>query len=270
MPTTAGLVLVRPGRESTEIKRLAATARQEAERDAIPLLKTFRSQRGAVVGEWFHGPVEFLEPKDAHELYQRTHHSRVLVLTFTRVYVRRDPSRDPVVRRAALELGEFVEHKAESSLVRSETGLAETIQRFSTAAYRAFAGEDDPRCLPLHVFAVDRIWSALSEQDGRDAFSKLHGGPRSRVDTERKRWTRANRAEYHGVERLTIAGHDLPPGMHWDVTSERRPARLTTSKEVWEVPATSRGHVNVYPDAYVRPGSEARRIWPTRQRPKRS
>ncbi len=263
-------MLIRPGRESAEIKALAATARREAQRAEIPLLKTFRSRRGTVAGEWFQGPIEFLEPQDAYDLYQRTHRWRVLVVSFTRVYVRRDPSRDPVVRRAALELGSFVEHKAVNSLARSEAGLIETLQRFMAPTAPTCAGEDDPRCLPLHVFAVDRVWSALSEQGGRDVFSKLHGGPRSRVDSESKRWARATRAAYHGTERLTIAGHDLAPGMHWDVTSERRPARLTTSKEVWEVPSASHGHINVYPDAYVRPGSGARLLWPKRQRPKPS
>ena len=255
-------MLIRPERESAEVAELVVRARQTAEQTRLPI-KTFRARRESVVGEPWQRPVEFLEPIDARKLYRRLHRSRVLVLTFTRVYVRRDPSRQPVVRRAALELGTFVEHKAAFELIRSKKALDAILIDFRAVGNTLrCTGEDDPRCLPLHAFSVDRNWSVLSEQVGRDAFAKLYGPARSRVDGARKRWTRADRGAYHGGEALVVAGNELMPGMHWDVTSERRLTRLTTSDEIWKVPHETRGHLNVFPDAYVKPGQGARRVWP--------
>jgi len=115
----------------------------------------------------------------------------------------------------------------------------------------------------MHVFGVDRTWPELSEKSGRDAFAKRYGGSRSRLDDDRKRWTRADRAAYHGGPGLTVAGHALQRGMHWEVISERRKFRLVTANQVWEVPRGAHGYVNVYPDAFVRPGGDSRAqlIW---------
>jgi len=130
MAIAAALVLVRPDRESADVRSLVTHARKTARHAGVPLAKTFRAQRGTVAGEWFAGPVQFLEPNDAQDLYRRMHRSRVLVLSFTRIYVRRDPSRQPVVRRAALELGEFVDHKAEFALIRTPAELAAALEQF--------------------------------------------------------------------------------------------------------------------------------------------
>jgi len=263
------LILVRPEREPREIKDLALRAREAAlALDTSTMIKTFRTSRGTVVGEAWHRPVQFLQPNDARELYRLVHRWRVLVLSFTSVYVRRDPSRQPAERRAALELGTFVEHKAQFWLVRGRPGLQLAVAGLACTATCGCDGDDDPRYLPLHAFSVDRPWGTLSDQHGRDAFEDLHGPARSRVDADKKRWTRADRGAYHGREALTIAGRDLPRGMHWDVTSERGLGRLTTANEVWRLPRGPRGHINVYPDAYVRPkaGSSARRVWPVGNR----
>lgn len=269
MPVPSALVLVRSARESAETVDLVKRARGAAAAVELPLIKAFRATRGTVAGERWHGPVQFLDPNAARDLYNLAHRWRLLVLSFARIYVRRDPSRQPVVRRAALDLGTFVLHKAEFELVRDRPALERLIPAFvQNRGSLSCTGEDDPRCLPLHVFSVSEEWSGLRNQSGRDAFADLYGPARSRVDAERKRWARADRRAYHGADELTIAGHDLSPGMHWDVTSERGRARLTTAHEVWEVPPGSAGYVNVYPDAYVRSAkrSKARRVWPKRAR----
>lgn len=269
MTLRPALVLVRPERESSEVRDLVAKAHETAERVDIPPIKTFRARRGSVVGEHWQRPVQFLEPTDAREIYRLVHRWRTLVLSFTRVYVRRNPSRQPAERRAALELATYVEHKAGFELIRSQATLQAAIRDFKDSAGGvSCAGENDPRCLPLHVFSVDRDWSVLSEQHGRNAFEELHGPARSRVDSDSKRWARADRGAYHGRDKLTVAGFELPAGMHWDVTSERGRTQITTANEIWTLPRGARGYVNVYPDAYVRPGtrSAARRTWPANRR----
>jgi hypothetical protein len=44
------------------------------------------------------------------------------------------------------------------------------------------------------------------------------------------------------------------------VTPERTATRVCTAHEVWSVEA--HGHMNIYPDAYVRETQGARRKWP--------
>jgi hypothetical protein len=264
MNADPALVLVRPEKESDQVAALAAEARAVAKEQGLPLLKTYRARRGAVTGEPWQRPVEFLGPSDARGLYRSLHQWRVLVLAFTAVYVRRDPSRQPIERRAALDLETFVEHKAAFRLIRAADDISAAMTEFGTLeSPLSCEGEDDPRCLPLHVFSVDRNWSGLSTHSGREAFAKVYGGGRSRLDGGRKRWTRAHRHAYHGSEILIVASRELPRGTHWDVTSERGTARLLTSSEIWKLPAAARGYANVFPDAYVKKGKGARRVWPS-------
>ena len=209
-----------------------------------PLIKTYRARKGSVVGERWLPPVEFLAPSDARTLYRSLHQWRLLVLTFTAIYVRRDPSRQPVERRAALDLETFVEHKAAFHLVRAKGDIGPAVAQFcGLQSSLSCEGEDDPRCLPLHVFSVDQRWSSLSNRSGREDFARTYGAASSRLDRSRKRWTRAQRGAYHGSELLVVANHELPRGMHWDVTSERGTARLLTSDEIWKVPDATRGHI---------------------------
>jgi hypothetical protein len=259
-----GLILVRPAKESEQIAGLAATVRQTAGYVDVPLIKTYRAERGNVVGERWHGPVQFLRPSDAYDLYRRLHRRRVLVIGFTEVHVRTDPSRDPAVRRAAITLSTFVEHKADFELVRDKPAIQPTLERFKRAigGVPRCDGEDDPRCLPLHVFAVVCDWSSLTQRNGRDRFEDRYGRARSRVDSGNKRWARADSAAYHGGDALTVAECQLRSGMHWDVSSERGRKKLMNSHEVWELPRQGAGgYVNVHPDAHVGGGSGARRVW---------
>lgn len=263
MSARSALLLVRPEKESKEVAALAAEARASAKQAGLPLIKTYRARKGSVVGERWLPPVEFLAPSDARTLYRSLHQWRLLVLTFTAIYVRRDPSRQPVERRAALDLETFVEHKAAFHLVRAKGDIGPAVAQFcGLQSSLSCEGEDDPRCLPLHVFSVDQRWSSLSNRSGREDFARTYGAASSRLDRSRKRWTRAQRGAYHGSELLVVANHELPRGMHWDVTSERGTARLLTSDEIWKVPDATRGHINIFPDAYVKKGRGARRVWP--------
>src|ERR1700722_19147584 len=100
----AHIYLVRPQTESTDVARLAGATRRRAEELGVALT-TYRTRRVRMVGEGPGRQVEFLDVLDAHGLYRALHRQEVLVITLTQVYVRRDPSRDPPVRRTALTLG---------------------------------------------------------------------------------------------------------------------------------------------------------------------
>jgi hypothetical protein len=267
-----GVVVVLPERDSSDVRCLRRRVRDKASSSGVEVVKTFRARRGSVVGEAWKGPVEFLAPGDAYQLYKRLHRARLLVISFTTVFVRRDPSRDPAVRKEALALSTFVEHKADFELVRGASSINDTFDRFAASlAQGSCEGEDDPRCLPLHVFTTDRLWPQLREEDGRRAFRKRYGPPRERSDDRGRRWARADRGAFHGREALVIAGCELAAGMHWDVTGGRGPAgRLTTANEVWKL--GRQGYVNVHPDAHVSASdrSTARRVWTDATGAKRS
>jgi hypothetical protein len=261
--TSAGVVLVRPDGERESVAQLAGEVASAAKNAGLRVVKALRATRAQVSGEPWNRPAQFLRPEDARLLYGLVHRRRILLVSFSDVYVRRDPSKEPVVRRSAMELGTFVEHKATHEFVRDAAAARRCIDDFATRhELIECEGEDDPRCLPLHAFSVDRVWSALREPSGRDDFAREHGPARFRVDTEEKRWSRADRRAYHGASVLVVAGRELAQGMHWDVTSERGKARLTTSHEVWQIADKRQAYLNVYPDAHVRPGPQARRVWP--------
>ena len=205
--------------------------------------------------------VNVLRPDHASGVYSDLHRTRVLVLAFTAVLVRRDPSRDPPVRRAALTLEQFVAYKGTYGLIRGNSSVDESFDRFK--AWRAQAdctGERDPRVLPLHVFDGDTVDLDLNTSAGAAAFRRQFGPPRRRIDAGRKIWTRAERRAYHGFVELEVAGVGFTPGMHWDVGSTRQ-ARLLTSHQVWKLRG-KRSYLNVYPNEYVRAGRDAMRVWP--------
>lgn len=263
MAADPGVVLVLPERESPEVKGLARNVRTRANASGLDVVKTFRAKRGSVAGEEWVGPVQFLTPGDAHQLYKRVHRERLLVVAFTTIFVRRDPSRDPAVRREALELSSFVEHKAVYELVRGVPSVSEAFDRFAALRAKvACDGEGDARCLPLHVFTTDRLWPELVDDEGRRKFRRRHGGPREWTDDRDRLWARAERRAFHGREVLEIMGCQLGAGMHWDVSMGRGSAsRVTTANEVWKL--AKRGYVNVYPDGHIRVTDQAgaQRVW---------
>jgi len=256
------VVLVRPERESDEVASWVTAASAHARRMSINP-SVLRPTRVRLVGESPERKAEVLSVEDATGLYRSLHRASVLVLAFTAIYVRRDPSRDPPARRASVSLETFVGHKGVFGLVRSEGDIERHFARYAAwPGARRCRGEDDPRILPLHVFETRRAWRELPDPAAEQAFEKLHGQTRLLQDEGAKDWQRAQ--HYHGVHALTVAGCRLRSGLHWDVSPARRKATLHTSNEVWHL--SNRGaYLNVYPDAQVRRtrrASGVKRVWP--------
>jgi hypothetical protein len=194
----------------------------------------------------------------------------VLVLAFTAVFVRRDPSTMPPVRRHLLTLEAFVRHKSAFGLVRGKTDVEAVFQEFSTWRGSATcSGENDPRILPLHSFETDLDPTILGTSTGDRTFRDRHGPATHRTDDNGRVWDRADRGAYHAIDLQIVAGHRLPDGMHWDVTAGRSTgARLVAPHEVWKL-SGARAHLNAYPDAYLRAASSAvgvSRVWSARPR----
>jgi hypothetical protein len=108
--------------------------------------------------------------------------------------------------------------------------------------------------LPFHVFSGQG--ANLQSVDRRKAFDEQYGSGADRVDAVRSRWI-LNPRDFHSTESaLHIAGYELRQGYHWDVTASEW--RISTPVGLWWV---KYGHVNVYPDAHVRPrGSNVRKL----------
>jgi hypothetical protein len=74
------------------------------------------------------------------------------------------------------------------------------------------------------------------------------------VDDEDLHWLLTPR-DFHSTEVLSIAGYTCRPGFHWEVTGNEW--RIATPAGIW----IGKGHVNVYPDAHIRPkGNNVRKI----------
>lgn len=226
-------------------------------------------ERHAIPAGTFFGRRSWcLEPGDAMNLYARANRTQVCVFMIREVSVLVDPS-----KRSATEGGQllgmrrYVRYKAFVSRISpGETSvvLDGKLDAFADwCSVVACDGENDPRCLPLHVFDSATDQPGLSTAAGRADFQTTFGAPGHRVDSSGFRWQRA--AALHGRDQLRIAGQTLATGFHWDVTRAKRGTwlRLCTSNEVWEVQG---GHVNVYPDSHIR-GADAdgsRRVWTAR------
>jgi hypothetical protein len=258
----ARIFAILPERSSPQIDEMLSAARILTEERDWPL-SVRRTKRVRVVGEGWERGVQLLSPTDASGLYRQIHRTPTLVLTFATVMVRRDPSRDPPVRRAALRLEQFVAYKAFFCLLRGHGDLARTVSGFD--AWREAVhcdGEDDPRVLPLHTFALGPRQPDLDTAEGARIFRAQHGNASARTDDQGVLWGRAEHGARHGGGALTVAGRTLPNGFHWDVSRRRGSVRLLTAGEVWKL-SGRHAYVNVYPDAHVRaPGMrQVRRVW---------
>lgn len=255
------LIIVRPPNPAEEVTRLETACRARAERDGLPI-RVYSAQLVATRQEEWGRKVQMLEARHAGALYRALHRERVVVVAFTAVWVRRDPRRDPPVKRAALRLKTFVEHKALHGLVRDGKAVDELFDRYIDwcRAVRC-TGENDPRVLPLHVFETRRDWSLLGTPDADRDFTRSYGRPRHRRDEGGKAWSRAEHGAYHGGAALTVAGHTLAPGMHWDVAVKRGSALVCSADGAWRLSGRS-PYVNVHPDGYVRATASSTRVWP--------
>jgi hypothetical protein len=257
--------IIRPDVEVASVTTLLDAACRQAAKAGWEV-KTYRSRRVRMFEEAKERTVDFLEPEDATGLYRTLHQSDVLTLAAQQTYVRRDPSRDPPVRRAAETLESFLRYKGIFALIRSDRDTAEQLARFEEwlRAAPGCTGIDDPRALPFHVFETGREWDSLGDTASDRAFQKAYGPPHTRNDDGKKTWSRAQHR--HGSLTLMISRCLLPDGAHWDVTAAGRKALIYTANKVWQLQDRRGSYANVYPDAHVRPttGCGCRQVWPRR------
>jgi hypothetical protein len=261
-PPKSRLVLIRPSRDPAEIRQLIVECERRAAITGM-VVKSYRADSGRLLGEAPERPVLLLKPLDAQQLYEWLHLDRVLIVTFNTVWVRRDPSRDPPTRRAALKLATFAAHKSICGTVLALNDVTALFDRFVTwCGAVACTGDNDPRILPLHVFETSDEWAGLGQPLVDRRFRQRHGSPSRRRADDGNVWTRASQGAYHGGLQLTVAGCGLSRGIHWDVTTNRRKARLFFAHEIWQLNARG-GYANVHPSAVVlnTGRTTARRVW---------
>jgi len=203
-----------------------------------------------------HGRSIPLIGKDvAGSLYPRAHRARVAVLVIgTDPKVPLAPDHDFVLDHERYKpLRRFVEYKTFWARLPDPHGNDSWAGEFAGWCQRVECeGDHDPRCLPFHVF--DGHGKGLSEDTLRVDFDGSYGHGGRRIDERGSIWS-LNPLDFHGTESLSVAGQILRPGCHWDVVGKRW--LLSTSGGQWRID----GHVNIYPDAHLRPrGSNVRRI----------
>ena len=200
-------------------------------------------------------PILLVARDVAAGLYPRVHRSRVAILVFgTDPRVPLHPRETEALRLGKhVPLRRFVEYKSCWIRIPNDPTNDSWVGEFASWSERIECeGERDPRCLPFHVFSGNGI--GLHGADRRQAFDERYGSGADRVDEADSHWI-LNPHEYHGMESLQVAGRELRRGCHWDVTADNW--RISTPVGLWTVA----GHVNIYPDAHVRPrGSSVKRI----------
>ena len=184
--------------------------------------------------------------EDAVKLYRRSHRARVGVF-------HRGSPRVRVMPRERMPVSKFVRYKAYASpLPDDPTAVSACLDEYD--AWCGCVGcenGNDPRCLPLHVFESDD--TELDTAAQRRRFDKEHGSGTRRLDGQGLAW-RLDPAAFHGRDTLHVAGHELAPGFHWDVSvDDGGSGTVMTPTERWTISAKM-GYVNVYPDGHVRGG----------------
>ncbi|MBS1861602.1 MAG: hypothetical protein JSS68_07800 [Actinobacteria bacterium] len=222
--------------------------------------KTFETETLRLIGGSGR-QMEVLRAADAADLYSRLHRGPTLVLAVGSALVRLDPRRDPPDRRATRELADFVTYKAAFKQVRKDEDIAAAFEEFGGWGGSSVPdGFGDPRVLPFHVFDAGGMPGGLDDGAGAARFRADFGPSSRREDRSGRVWARG---AFHGREALHVAGCELPPGAHWDVSSAR-PFHLLTASAIWEIKRG--GYLNVYPDEGVRgPTSsregQVRKVW---------
>lgn len=211
-------------------------------------------------------PIGTIKPEDATNLYKRIHRARVGVWQIGRAHAPTNPDpRDSP--RNYVELHRFVRHKAYHCRLPENSSNGEW--HSSLAAFRAWVNETgcenegDPRCLPFHVFETKLDIDVLESETGRSDFAVTHGRQSSRSDYRKLQWKRP-RGEYHGSDTLQVAGYELIKGFHWDVSHGVSKRRISTTSDTWEIKRN--GYINVYPDAHIRCGDSAIRVYPKKSK----
>lgn len=204
-------------------------------------------------------PLAPMKNQDAANLYRQIHRCRVGVWQLGDVHVPITPQPRPTTNDY-IPLRRFISHKAfhcRVQLQEIDRQLKSSLSDFEGWLQQILCdGEGDPRCLPLHVFRTGFNVDDLATDMGRSRFADIHGPQSSRLDDNQLRWNRPT-GPYHGQEVLSVAGRNLARGFHWDVSSQEKRRRITTTSETWEI--GSKGYVNVYPDQHIRSGRLATR-----------
>ena len=189
-------------------------------------------------------PLQLVTAIDAVNLYRRSHRVRVAVFFTGKPFVPLSPDARAVRYRQSL--ASFVRYKAHARQLPVEpTDVSHHLDSFEeSCGEMGCEGINDPRCLPFHVFTTQ--CADLDEQQQRRRFSEVHGAGARRRDGRDLTW-RLDQA-FHGRDKLHVAGFELPPGFHWDVSVSDSPKTITTATERWWVSQ----YINVAPDAHLR------------------
>lgn len=203
--------------------------------------------------------------EDADLAYRRAHVERVAVLCL------QEPGQpgtacvlppDPVAKSSQrwVSLRCLVRHKAFFRRLRTDRDDFSWVSAFEAWCSRVeCSGMQDPRILPLHVFAADPRWSRLlTHSVGQGQFDARFGRAQSREDERRFIWKPADPNARH-MGGGTVTGHELPNGFHWDVNTNGASRELCTLTQRWEV----RSYLNIAPNgnAVGRP-PYAKRLYP--------
>lgn len=205
-------------------------------------------------------PLAKILNQDATNLYKRLHRARVGVWQIGDARAPTTPQ-PRHVRKDYVSLADFVRHKAFHARL-PRRGFAESWRAHLSGfqewlSVTGCENEGDPRCLPFHVFDTRFNIDRLASAGGRSDFGAEHGPQSSRIDNRGRRWIRP-KGQFHGREILNVAGRELAPGFHWDVSAQSSKFELTTSSEILMV--RKGGYINVYPDGYIRGGNGARKV----------
>lgn len=191
----------------------------------------------------------------ASELYEELNRQPCVVLASKEVYVRSQPQ-PPLRDRHVLALARFCRYKALVQKVLFDEPTVEWVENFITwMESQGCEGYRDPRCLPLHMFSSSRTPDgSLAQVAGRTTFERQHRNRTGRRDDKGRQWQDSSNA-LHGREQVVIARCDLPIGFHWDV--QPHGTVISGSDAAWRLT----GHLNIYPDGFVRKGAQAKLMW---------
>ena len=207
-----------------------------------------------------------LDTQLATKLYVRIHRRPIGVFQLDGVHVPISPNPSSVTKDYAT-LYEFVRYKAfysdispGSSYDQQAEALTAEMEQWISVANKC-EGENDPRCLPFHVFRTKQIDYDLNIQSDRQRFNRQHGNQSSRNDDNGLLWDRPSGSGIHGGQAVQVAGRTLVAGFHWDVSAASRAKgtkMVSNTRAIWKIERN--GYVNIYPDEHIRGGKRSFQI----------
>ena len=207
-----------------------------------------------------------LDSQQATKLYIRIHRRQVGIVYSDDTHVPVTPNPSSSIKDY-VALHEFVRYKAFCRRIdpscfneqQAELMAAEMDRR--VALDNKCEGENDPRCLPFHIFRQKKTDYDLDIQSDRQRFNKHHGSQSSRRDDNELLWDRPSGSRMHGGQALQVAGRSLVAGFHWDVSvapKSKGTKMVSNTKAIWKIERN--GHINIYPDEYIRGGKRSFQI----------